>query len=139
MVFFCEYYIEYFFLCFFIVLVVYNEWFFWNWCLVFCGIIGVWNRICGCYSILFGFVNFNGKCDIGGEEKESCVGVCLYIIIVVILYLGIYGYIYMYLGIVMKFIMLIKCMLFWWLFVCIKVFIFWIYDICVLYDVYFFL
>ncbi|XP_052697572.1 semaphorin-5B-like isoform X2 [Crassostrea angulata] len=56
--------------------VVYNEWSLWNWCSAPCGITGVRYRTRGCHSTLFGLVNFNAKCDTGGEETENCVGAC---------------------------------------------------------------
>nr|XP_034325055.1 A disintegrin and metalloproteinase with thrombospondin motifs adt-2 isoform X2 [Crassostrea gigas] len=68
--------------------VVYNEWSLWNWCSAPCGITGVRNRTRGCHSTLFGLVNFNGKCDTGGEEKESCVGACPHTTIAATLYPG---------------------------------------------------
>lgn len=107
----CEHHIQYSSLCLLVVSVVYNEWSLWNWCSAPCGITGVRNRTRGCHSTLFGLVNFNGKCDTGGEEKESCVGACPHTTIAATLYPGIHGYIYTYLGIVMKFIMSTKRML----------------------------
>lgn len=126
-------------LCLLVVSVVYNEWSLWNWCSAPCGITGVRNRTRGCHSTLFGLVNFNGKCDTGGEEKESCVGACPHTTIAATLYPGIHGYIYTYLGIVMKFIMSTKRMLPRRLSACTKVPISWIYDTRVLYDAHFFL
>lgn len=130
MVSFCEHHIEYSSLCLFIVSVVYNEWSLWNWCSAPCGITGVRNRT---------LVNFNGKCDTGGEEKENCVGACPHTTTAATLYPGIHSYIYTYLGIVMKFIMSTKRMLPRRLSACTKVPICWIYDTRVLYDAHFFL
>lgn len=112
MVSFCEHHIQYSSLCLLIVSVVYNEWSLWNWCSAPCGITGVRYRTRGCHSTLFGLVNFNAKCDTGGEEKENCVGACPHTTTAATLYPGIHSYIYTYLGIVMKFIMSTKCMLY---------------------------
>lgn len=112
MVSFCEHHIQYSSLCLLIVSLVYNEWSLWNWCSAPCGITGVRYRTRGCHSTLFGLVNFNAKCDTGGEEKENCVGACPHTTTAATLYPGIHSYIYTYLGIVMKFIMSTKCMLY---------------------------
>lgn len=98
-------------LCLLVVSVVYNEWSLWNWCSAPCGITGVRYRTRGCHSTLFGLVNFNAKCDTGGEEKENCVGACPHTTTAATLYPGIQSYIYTYLGIVMKFKMSTKRML----------------------------
>lgn len=95
----CEHHIQYSSLCLLIVSVVYNEWSLWNWCSAPCGITGVRYRTRGCHSTLFGLVNFNAKCDTGGEEKENCVGACPHTTTAATLYPGIHSYIYTYLGI----------------------------------------
>eukprot|EP00105_Crassostrea_gigas_P013372 XP_011429679.1 PREDICTED: semaphorin-5A [Crassostrea gigas] len=80
--------VQYSSLCLLVVSVVYNEWSLWNWCSAPCGITGVRYRTRGCHSTLFGLVNFNAKCDTGGEEKESCVGACPHTTIAATLYPG---------------------------------------------------